>query len=81
MNQGSTVRVALSLEAFTALVNGQEATLRGYSADGVVTVEIILSDIGFAQMREAINRAAQTGALNDVDPADVAKIIDLSERR
>jgi hypothetical protein len=53
----SVVRVALNEEAFTALVSGQVATVRGYTTAGVVTIEIILSDIGFAQMQRAIERA------------------------
>ena len=53
----SLIRVALNEQAFAALVAGDMAIVRGVTADGTVTVEIILSDIGFAEMHQAIERA------------------------
>jgi hypothetical protein len=45
MTEGSAsrVRVALNEEACAALVAGEIVTMRGYTADGVVSIEIILS--------------------------------------
>jgi hypothetical protein len=51
------VRVVLDAAAFARLVDGGTVTGRGFTADSVVEVEIMLSDIGFARMREAIDWA------------------------
>jgi hypothetical protein len=77
MSQGSSstvVRVTLNEETFAALVDGEAVTLRGYTADGVVTIEITLDKIGSAWLRPALRRAGQTGAaIEFVDLADLAR--------
>jgi hypothetical protein len=65
----STVRVALNEEAFDRLVAGDMATLRGVTADGIIEVEIILSDIGWTRMRLAIDIAEQRLSRNVPAPA------------
>jgi hypothetical protein len=56
------VRVALDDEVFGTLVAGQMATVRGVGADGMVGVEIILSDIGWERMFELIRAAMENRA-------------------
>jgi hypothetical protein len=71
---GGVVRVALDDDAFGLLVAGRMATVRGVSADGMVEVEVILSDIGspsqlgqMAEVRARFEDFAQylDGALPD----------------
>lgn len=57
---GGVVRVALDGEVFGTLVAGRMATVRGVSADGMVGVEIILSDIGWERMLELIRAAMES---------------------
>jgi hypothetical protein len=53
----TTLSITLNEEAFGALVSGWVAKVRAAAADHMVNVEIILSDIGFARMRAAIDTA------------------------
>jgi hypothetical protein len=69
MHHGSVgvVRVALDAAAFDRLVAGEMAVVRGITADGVVQVEIILSDISFGRMRDALDRAGHARVMRDLD--------------
>jgi hypothetical protein len=55
-----TARIALNGEAFRKLVSGE--VVRDTGANGRLVVEIILSDIGFAVMRAAIDEAEKKNA-------------------
>ncbi|HEY1430792.1 MAG TPA: hypothetical protein VGF39_04070 [Stellaceae bacterium] len=72
IDHGQVVRVALGAEDFDRLIAGEMARVRGITPDGVIQVEIILSDIGFDRMQAAVNRASAAAAerlsFGDADP-------------
>jgi hypothetical protein len=51
------VYVRLDREEFRALVRGEELVLHAHSATGAAEVHIILADIGWEQMKLAIEDA------------------------
>jgi hypothetical protein len=68
-----TARIALNGEAFRKLVSGEP--VRDTGANGRIVVEVILSDIGFAVMRAAIDDAElrmllQKRLLEPIGPSD-----------
>jgi hypothetical protein len=78
IDHGQVVRVALDEEAFDRLVAGEMATVRGVTADGILQVEIIISDIGFDRMQAGLTRAADAAGLRAV--LKVVRVCDADPR-
>jgi hypothetical protein len=51
------VRAVIDESGFGALVAGEMVSLRGVTDNGMVTVELLLDDIGWDRLQRALSRA------------------------
>lgn len=59
------IRARIEHQHFKKLVGGEEVEVPGRDGNGPLTVQLILEDIGWAQMLMAIDRAMSGKLLNN----------------